>query len=132
MTATPGGTSTPGAADPQARAREGVEHLQAAARELIQAARAMLDVAEAMVDDPDAVGQLVGALGVVGDVVRRAGTAGATDAARAAHSGAGAEETDGPDGTAAGRRGPADRPAGAARRRPRAEPERAVQRIAIV
>lgn len=37
------------------RTREGVEHLQAAARELIAAARAFLDVAEEVVADPSAV-----------------------------------------------------------------------------
>ena len=42
------------------RARQGVEHLQAAARELIQAARAVLDVAEELVDDPEAVASLAG------------------------------------------------------------------------
>jgi hypothetical protein len=52
------------------RAREGVEHLQAAARELIHAARAVLDVAEDLVDDPDAVAAVAGAVGALGDVVR--------------------------------------------------------------
>ena len=52
------------------RAREGVTHLQAAARELIHAARAVLDVAEDLVDDPDAVAAVAGAVGALGDVVR--------------------------------------------------------------
>jgi hypothetical protein len=52
------------------RAREGVEHLQAAARELIHAARAVLDVAEDLVDDPDAVAAVAGAVGALGDLVR--------------------------------------------------------------
>lgn len=61
----------------QARAREGVEHLQAAARELIEAARAALDVAEELVDDPESVASLVGTLASVGDVAKRvAGTGG--------------------------------------------------------
>jgi hypothetical protein len=47
------------------RAREGLEHLQAAAREFIAAARAMLDVAEELVDDPSTVGTIVGALGAM-------------------------------------------------------------------
>lgn len=47
------------------RAREGLEHLQAAAREFISAARAMLDVAEELVDDPSTVGTIVGALGAM-------------------------------------------------------------------
>ena len=52
------------------RAREGVEHLQAAARELIQAARAVLDVAEDLVDDPHAMAFVAGAVGALGDLVR--------------------------------------------------------------
>ena len=57
--------------DTDDRAREGLEHLQAAARELIQAARAMLDVAEDLVNDPEAVASLAGTVGVLGDLVRR-------------------------------------------------------------
>jgi hypothetical protein len=53
------------------RAREGVEHLQAAARELIAAARAALDVAEEVVGDPDAAAALVGVLAGLGDLARR-------------------------------------------------------------
>jgi hypothetical protein len=64
------GPTDRGAADPQDRAREGLEHLQAAARELIQAARAMLDVAEGLVDDPEAVAQVVGTVGAFGEMVR--------------------------------------------------------------
>jgi hypothetical protein len=55
------------------RAHEVVEHLQAAALELIEAARAMLDVAEEMVKDPaeimalaSAAAHLAGAAGVPG------------------------------------------------------------------
>jgi hypothetical protein len=47
------------------RAREGVEHLQAAARELIGAARALLDVAEELVDDPTTATNAIGALGTL-------------------------------------------------------------------
>jgi hypothetical protein len=67
------GTTTPGELPPaaQARAREGVEHLQSAARELIAAARAALDVAEEVVNDPDAVSSLAGSLSSVGDLARR-------------------------------------------------------------
>jgi hypothetical protein len=67
------GTMTPGELPPaaQARAREGVEHLQAAARELIAAARAALDVAEEVVNDPDAVSSMAGSLSSVGDLARR-------------------------------------------------------------
>ncbi len=41
------------------RMREGVEHLQAAALELIEAARAFLDVAEDVVKDPATLVELV-------------------------------------------------------------------------
>jgi hypothetical protein len=51
------------------RAREGLEHLQAAARELIAAARAALDVAEDLIDDPETVSSMAGAAGSVGDMV---------------------------------------------------------------
>jgi hypothetical protein len=63
--------------DPHERARESVEHLRAAAHELIEAARAALDVAEQWVDDPDAAASLAGTLASVGAVARRvAGTGG--------------------------------------------------------
>jgi hypothetical protein len=88
----------PGVTDPQERAREGLEHLQAAARELIHAARAMLDVAEALVDDPETVSHLVGALGTVGDVVRQA-AAGARPARRPSEANGAEGEGDGPAGT---------------------------------
>jgi hypothetical protein len=45
------------------RAREGLDHLQAAAKEMIQAARTMLDVVEELVDDPAMVQDVVGTLG---------------------------------------------------------------------
>lgn len=45
------------------RAQEAVEHLQAAARELIAAARAVLDVAEDLVADPAPLLAVVSALG---------------------------------------------------------------------
>ena len=57
--------------DPQHRARESVEHLQAAARELIAAARAALDVAEDWVNDPEAAESLAGSIAAVSDVARR-------------------------------------------------------------
>jgi hypothetical protein len=68
-----GRTTTNGelSADTQERAREGVEHLQTAARELIEAARAALDVAEEWVNDPESVASLAGTLVSVGDVARR-------------------------------------------------------------
>jgi hypothetical protein len=57
------------------RAREGIQHLQAVARELIHAARAVLDVAEDLIDDPAAIATLTGALGAIGDAARRRATA---------------------------------------------------------
>ena len=41
---------------------QGIEHLQAAAREMIRATRSLLDAAEEMVDDPKSVQDLVGSL----------------------------------------------------------------------
>ena len=61
------------------RAREGIQHLQAAARELIHAARALLDVAEDLIDDPAAIATLAGALGAMGDAARRRATTPAGD-----------------------------------------------------
>ena len=46
-------------------AQKGMEHLQAAAREVIQATRTFLDAAEELVDDPKAVQGLVGTLASV-------------------------------------------------------------------
>ena len=50
---------------PEDLARSGVEHLQAAAREVIQATRSLLDAAEELVDDPSAVQNLVGTIASV-------------------------------------------------------------------
>ena len=52
--------------------REGVEHLQAAALELIQAARSFLDVAEDVVKDPGAVMDLVAVLALQAQAATRA------------------------------------------------------------
>jgi hypothetical protein len=60
-----------GGKDVHERARQGVEHLQAAARELIEAARAALDVAEDMVNDPDALASLASMVAGLGDMARR-------------------------------------------------------------
>ena len=46
-------------------AQKGMEHLQAAAREVIQATRTFLDAAEELVDDPKAVQTMVGTLASV-------------------------------------------------------------------
>lgn len=69
----PGPAGPTGGTDAQDRAREGLDHLQNAARELIAAARAALDVAEDLIDDPDTIGSVVGAagrFGGLGDLVR--------------------------------------------------------------
>lgn len=87
----------------QDRARDGLQHLQAAARELIQAARALLDVAENVVDDPAAVATLVGALGPMGDVVRhRVAAATNPGASGDGAASAGDDQTDGGEAGAEG------------------------------
>jgi nicotinate-nucleotide pyrophosphorylase len=48
---------------------KGVEHLQAAAMEMISAARAFLDVVEDLVADPDKVAEMVSAVGTVATTV---------------------------------------------------------------
>lgn len=50
---------------PEDLARAGVEHLQAAAREMIQATRSLLDAAEELVEDPTAVQHLVATIATV-------------------------------------------------------------------
>ncbi len=47
------------------KVHQGLEHLQAAAREMIHATRSLLDAAEELVDDPKAVQGLVGTLATV-------------------------------------------------------------------
>ena len=47
------------------KVQQGLEHLQAAAREMIQATRSLLDAAEELVEDPKAVQGLVGTLGTL-------------------------------------------------------------------
>jgi hypothetical protein len=69
------------------RARAGVEHVQAAVRELIEAARAVLDVAEQLVEDPEVIARAAGTLGTLArdvgrglvDAAGAAGRAGTTD-----------------------------------------------------
>lgn len=60
-----------GAGDVHERARQGVEHLQAAARELIAAARAALDVAEDVVNDPESLAAVAGVFASFGDLAKR-------------------------------------------------------------
>jgi hypothetical protein len=62
-------TSDETAADP---AREGLEHLQSAALEMIAAARSMLDAVEELLDDPQAATAIVSAVGTVGRLVEGA------------------------------------------------------------
>lgn len=50
-------------------ARASMEHLQAAAREVIQATRSLLDAAEELVDDPSAVRGLVSNLASMAQAV---------------------------------------------------------------
>ncbi len=54
------------------RANQGLDHLQAAALEMIHAARAFLDVAEDVVSDQDKVAEIVEVLGSVADAATRA------------------------------------------------------------
>ena len=48
--------------DAEDKVHEGIEHLQAAAREMIQATRSLLDAAEELIEDPRSVQDLVGSL----------------------------------------------------------------------
>jgi hypothetical protein len=54
------------------RANQGLDHLQAAALEMIHAARAFLDVAEDVVSDQHKVAEIVEVLGSVADAATRA------------------------------------------------------------
>jgi hypothetical protein len=61
------------------RAAEGLEHLQAAALELIAAARAFLDVAEDVVREPGVAATIVHAAAGIGRVVLGGGEAPAAE-----------------------------------------------------
>ncbi len=50
------------AEDAEHKVQEGIEHLQAAAREVIRATRSLLDAAEELLDDPTSVHDLVGSI----------------------------------------------------------------------
>ena len=50
------------AEDGDDKVHQGIEHLQAAAREMIQATRSLLDAAEGLVEDPQALRSVVGTL----------------------------------------------------------------------
>lgn len=54
------------------RVQDGVDHLQRAAREMLSASRAFLDVVEELVERPEAVQELLGAVGSLGDLAGRA------------------------------------------------------------
>lgn len=73
---------------PEDHAREGLEHLQAAAREVIQATRSLLDAAEELVEDPSAVQSVVASVAAVAQAA----------AARLRGSGGGARPDDDDDG----------------------------------
>lgn len=80
-------------ADP---AREGVEHLEAAAREMIAAARSMLDACEELLGDPRA-GEMVASF--VGSVARAVnGFTGIVRPPKGTDGGEGADGDDGGDG----------------------------------
>lgn len=65
------------------RAAEAVDHLQAAATELIAAARAFLDVVEDVVADKDKVAEVVATVGSVADAAARAARGGTPKVRRA-------------------------------------------------
>lgn len=78
------------------RGADGVEHLQAAARELVAAARSFLDVVEDVVEDPERFqGAARGVVSLLRDGVGAAADAAAAASARAAHGGSGSAH--GPD-----------------------------------
>ena len=62
-------TSDEPTADP---AREGLEHLQSAAHEMIAAARSMLDAVEEILADPRAAASVASAIGVMSRLVEGA------------------------------------------------------------
>lgn len=66
-----------GATSRDPRVEAGVEHLQAAAREMIGAARAFLDVIEELVEDQDKVAEVFSAVGEATRVAARAARDGA-------------------------------------------------------
>jgi hypothetical protein len=51
--------------DADDKVQQGIEHLQAAAREMIKASRSLLDAAEELIEDPRSVQDLVGSLGTL-------------------------------------------------------------------
>ena len=55
------------------RTAEAVDHLRAAAKEMIAAVRSFLEVAEELVDDPKAVERVLDTVGSLTDAARRSG-----------------------------------------------------------
>ena len=70
------------AEDGDDKVHQGIEHLQAAAREMIQATRSLLDAAEELVDDPKSIQDLVGSLSAAAQMAAsrfRSSATGSTD-----------------------------------------------------
>ncbi len=65
--------------DQEDKVQQGLEHLQAAAREMIKATRSLLDAAEELVEDPKAVQGVVGTLAMVAQAAAGRLRAGAPD-----------------------------------------------------
>lgn len=65
------------------KVQQGIEHLQAAAREVIQATRSLLDAAEELVEDPRSVQDLMATVATVAQAaasrLRSSGSAAADD-----------------------------------------------------
>lgn len=59
------------------RAAQGIDHLQAAALEMVQAARAFLDVVEEFVADREKVADVVAVVGTMAEAAGRAARSGA-------------------------------------------------------
>jgi len=77
--------STDGGADAaSAEVQDGVEHLQAAAHEMIAAGRAFLDAVEDVVRDRDAVASVVDAFGSIAHAAGQAASQAASQASRVA------------------------------------------------
>ncbi|MCB1038191.1 MAG: hypothetical protein KDA94_01465 [Acidimicrobiales bacterium] len=80
------------------RVRDGLDHLQRAAREVISASRALLDLAEELVEDPRTAAGVVDLLGSVATRARAAGEAAGRAAGRAGPSGRTSAQGPGDDG----------------------------------
>ena len=63
---------TTGDDSPVDAAREGLEHLQAAAHEMVAAARSMLDAIEELIDEPRAAAAMATAFGTISHLVENA------------------------------------------------------------